>query len=173
MPAWSSVLDSAGNGFTVRTTMVIQSSPDKVYEGLTSIGEWWSKNHTFSGDSSNLILDLNPDQYYGCFCERMNGKGFARHMEVVYIAPGEKLVMRGGLGPLQSMATTGSMTISLTAFGTNDVSGTNTKLEVTYAVSGYLPAGLQSLAAPVDTVITEQFIRLKQFIESGSPEPKQ
>jgi hypothetical protein len=38
-------------------------------------------------------------------------------------------------------------------------------------VGGYLPAGLNSLAPPVDAVLTEAMARLKNFVEIGRPEP--
>ena len=44
-----------------------------------------------------------------------------------------------------------------------------TKLEVTYAVAGYLPAGMNTWAAPVDGVLEEQFTRLKNYVETGDP----
>jgi len=47
-----------------------------------------------------------------------------------------------------------------------------TKLEVTYAVTGYLPAGMNTWAAPVDSILTEQFMRLKNYVERGDPAPK-
>ena len=31
------------------------------------VGEWWGKDHTYSGDSANLSLSLTPG---GCWCER-------------------------------------------------------------------------------------------------------
>ncbi|MEO8053486.1 MAG: hypothetical protein ABI833_24060, partial [Acidobacteriota bacterium] len=37
--------------------------------------------------------------------------------------------------------------------------------------AGYLPAGMDSWAAPVDSVVTEQFTRLKNYVEHGSPAP--
>jgi hypothetical protein len=74
--------------------------------------------------------------------------------------------MSGGLGPLLSQAVAGSMEIRLTAVAEG------TKLVVTYAVTGYLPAGMSSWAAPVDSVLNQQFTRLKSFIERGDPAPK-
>jgi hypothetical protein len=71
--------------------------------------------------------------------------------------------MIGALGPLQTMAVTGSMTWQM------EESGGATKLTLTYAVSGYLPGGLQALAGPVDGVLGEQFQRLKTYIETGAP----
>ena len=87
-------------------------------------------------------------------------------MEVVYADPNKTLVLTGGLGPLQSMAVTGSMTIQLAA------AGEGTKLAVVYAVTGYMPAGLNTLAPPVDSVLTQQFTRLKSLIENGRAAPK-
>jgi hypothetical protein len=84
-------------------------------------------------------------------------------MEVVYVAPGKTLRLSGALGPLQAIAASGSMMIELSA-----VEG-GTKLEVTYAVAGYLPAGMNTWAAPVDGVLEEQFTRLKNYVETGDP----
>jgi hypothetical protein len=85
---------------------------------------------------------------------------------VVYADPGKKLVLSGGLGPLQSVAATGSLTIQLAA------AGEGTKLAVVYAVTGYLPAGMNTWAGPVDSVLTDQFTRLKSLIENGKAAPK-
>jgi len=56
-------------------------------------------------------------------------------------------------------AATGSLTIQLAP------AGSGTKLEVTYAVTGYLKAGMNTLAAPVDSVLAAQFARLKNYVE--------
>jgi len=47
-----------------------------------------------------------------------------------------------------------------------------TKVEVTYAVGGYVAAGLNTWAAPVDGVLKEQFTRLKNALEKGDPAAK-
>ena len=80
--------------------------------------------------------------------------------------PGKQLVMAGALGPLQALAATGSMTIKLAP------ADGGTKLDVVYTVVGYLPAGMNTLAAPVDGVLKLQFGRLKNFAEHGDPAPK-
>jgi hypothetical protein len=87
-------------------------------------------------------------------------------MEVVYADPGKKLVFSGALGALQSIAATGSMTIQLAA------AGDGTKLTVVYTVTGYVPAGMNSWAEPVDSVLGEQLTRLKSLIETGAAAPK-
>src|SRR5437588_77759 len=155
------VVDSGASGFTVKTTLTIKAAPDAVYRQIIHVGDWWDSAHTFSGDAHNLSIEEKP---MGCWCEKLP-QGGVRHMEVVFLSPGKKLVMIGGLGPLQTMATTGSMTFQL-----SPAEG-GTKLEVTYAVAGYLAAGLNNLAAPVDSVLGQQIGRLKNFMETGKAVP--
>ena len=163
--AMPEVVDSSSAGFTVKATLNIQANPDAVYRGLIhNIGDWWSSEHSFSGNSHNLSIE---EKVGGCFCEKLPNGGGVRHMEVVFLAPGKTVRLIGGLGPLQSIAATGSMTMQLSA-----VDG-GTKLEVTYAVTGYLPAGMNTWAAPVDSVLTEQFTRFKNYVEHGDPVGKQ
>jgi hypothetical protein len=165
-PAWAAaeVVDSSPSGFTVKLAVNILAPPADVYQRLIhNVGDWWNPAHTYSGDAHNLSIEEKP---MGCFCERLPGGGGVRHMEVIYLAPGKSLGLSGGLGPLQAMATTGSMRfqISLAEGGS--------RLEVTYAVGGYLKAGLDTLAKPVDSVLLEQITRLKNYTEHGDPSPK-
>lgn len=160
--AQADVADSSANGFTVKLALTIQAPPQEVYARLVhGVGDWWSSAHTFSNDAHNLSIDDKP---MGCFCEKLPGGGGVRHMEVVNADPGKRLVLSGALGPLQSMAATGSLTVQLAP------EGSGTKLMVVYAVSGYLPAGMNTWAAPVDAVLTEQFTRLKSLVETGNSE---
>jgi uncharacterized protein YndB with AHSA1/START domain len=157
--AMAEVADASANGFTVKLTLNIQASPDDVYRKLVrNVGDWWDKSHTFSGDSHNLSIEERPG---GCFCEKLPDGGGVRHLEVAYFAPGKVLVLLGALGPLQSLAATGSMTITLTA------ANGGTKLAVSYAVAGYLPAGMNTWAAPVDSVLQLQFGALKKYAEQS------
>lgn len=159
--AKAEVADSSASGFTVKVALNIHAAADEVYRRLVrNVDDWWSSAHTFSGDSHSLTIDNRAP---GCFCEKLPNLGSVRHMEVVMAAPGEKLVMSGGLGPMQSIAATGAMTIQLAP----DAGGT--KLVMTYTVTGYLPAGMNTWAAPVNSVLTEQFTRLKNYIEHGDP----
>lgn len=162
-PSWlrADVADSSAGGFTVKVTLNVQAAPDDVYHKLVgNIGEWWDSAHTFSGSSRNLMIDDKP---MGCFCEKLANGGGVRHMEVVRVEPGKTLVMIGALGPMQAMAAAGSMTISFTP------ANGATKLEVTYAVTGYRPEGFKDFAPVVDKMITGQFVRLKSFVERGNP----
>ena len=161
--ARAEVADSSTGGFTVKTTLQIKATPEEVYRRLLRVGDWWSSSHSWSGDAHNLSIEERPG---GCFCEKLPKGGGVRHMEVIYVDPGRLLRMTGALGPLQAMAATGTMSVELSA-----ASG-GTKLIVTYAVSGYFPGGMNTLAAPVDQVVGEQFTRLKSLIENGGAATK-
>lgn len=164
MPVRAAVADSAANGFTVKLEFNIQAPPQKVYRQLVhDVGDWWNSMHSFSGDAHNLSID---DKAMGCFCEKLPSGGSVKHLEVVYADPGKKLVLRGALGPLQSIAATGSMTIQLTP------AGDGTKLSVEYTVTGYMAGGMNTWAAPVDSVLNEQFTRLKSLVETGKAATK-
>lgn len=159
-PGRAEVVDAAAGGFTARVAETIQAPPEVVYRRLVAISGWWGSDHTFSGDARNLTLDVRPG---GCWCEALPDGGGVRHMEVVNAVPGRSLVLHGALGPLQAMAVAGALSITLTA------SPAGTVVEARYAVAGYAPSGLAALAAPVDSVLTAQFARLKAVAESGAP----
>ena len=160
--ARADVTDSAATGFTIKITADIHAAPADVYRRLLRVGEWWSSNHTFSGDAHNLSIEERP---MGCFCEKLPNGGAVRHMEVVFLQPGTVLRLSGALGPLQAMAANGSMTFQLSP------TSSGTKLDFTYAVTGYSPQGMNSLAPIVDKVLTEQITRFKNYAETGNPGP--
>ncbi len=154
------VVDSGANGFTIKITAAVHASPADVYKKLVNnVGDWWNPRHTFSGDAHNLSIE---EKAGGCFCEKLPSGG-VRHMEVIFFLPGKTLRLSGGLGPLQGVGASGALTFVLTP----DAGGT--KLEVTYAVNGYLAKGMNTWAAPVDGVLGEQVTRLKNYIETGNP----
>jgi|SRR5579872_4087889 len=150
------VADSSPAGFTVKLSVPIQASAADVYKSLLKVGEWWNPDHTFSHNAHNLSIE---EKAMGCFCEKLPGGGAVRHLEVIHFVPGKTLIMSGGLGPLQSLAVTGTLSIQISG------AGTGAKVDVTYAVSGYLAGGLNNWAAPVDGVLKEQFTRLKSYVE--------
>jgi hypothetical protein len=154
------VEDSASNGFTIKQSYTVAAAPEEAYRRLIRVGEWWNSQHTFSGDAHNLTIEERP---MGCWCEKLPGGGAVRHMELVFMAPGKTLRFVGGLGPLQAMAATGAFTVQFTA------AEGGTRVDVTYAVTGYSATGLHTLAPIVDTVFTEQFTRFKNYVEKGNP----
>jgi len=162
-PMGAEVADQAPNGFTDRLSIIVRAAPETVYSRLVhNVGDWWNSAHTYTNDAHNLSIDDKP---MGCFCEKLPYGGGVRHMEIISVMPNKLLVMSGALGPLQKFGAAGTLTISLLPINKD------TRVQVIYAVGGYLPEGLNIWAAPVDKVLTEQFTRLKSYVETGSAIP--
>ena len=53
-PAAADVVDRSPSGFTVKTTVTVVASPQRIYQDLLTIGSWWDNAHTYSGDAKNL-----------------------------------------------------------------------------------------------------------------------
>jgi uncharacterized protein YndB with AHSA1/START domain len=157
--ALAEVADRSDAGFTVKYTAAITAPPEQAFSKIVDIAKWWASDHTYSGDARNLSIEAKPG---GCFCERLPKGGGVEHMRVVYFVPGQILRMTGGLGPLQSHGVAGSLSIDIAKSKTSNI------LSLTYRVGGYIPGGVQSMAAPVDMVLGLQFKRLTNLIERGS-----
>src|SRR5262245_18176493 len=157
--ARADLVASAANGFEVRETAHLSTKPDVVYAAIVTPSRWWDSAHTFSKSAANLTLDARAG---GCWCETLPGGGRVQHLIVALAMPGKTLRLRGALGPLQGLGVDGAMTWKLSP------SKDGTDVELTYAVGGYAKDGLDKLAAPVDSVLSAQVQRLKQFIETGS-----
>jgi uncharacterized protein YndB with AHSA1/START domain len=157
--AHAEIIEQGAGGFTVRTTLNIKAPPDDVYRKVMhDIGEWWNPLHTFSGDAHNLRIEDHPG---GCLCEKLPNGGFTRHLEVILLAPGKRMVLSGAMGPLQTLAAAGTMQFVFTP------DGGGTKLDVIYAVTGFLEKGMNNWAIPVDMMLAEQATRLKSYVETG------
>jgi uncharacterized protein YndB with AHSA1/START domain len=151
-------VEVSANGFLVRHEMNIAAPPAKVYDAVTAqVGAWWNAQHTYSGDATNLSIELRPG---GCFCERL-ANGGVEHMRVVQWRQDRLLRLSGGLGPLQGSGVAGSMTWVLSP------ADNATRLELTYSVGGYIAGGFESIAPAVERVVGEQAARLKRFVETG------
>jgi uncharacterized protein YndB with AHSA1/START domain len=157
--ARAEIVESGPGGFTVKTTLNIKAPPDDVYRKfMHDIGEWWNPVHTFSGDAHNLRIEDHPG---GCLCEKLPNNGFTRHLELITLVPGKRLVLSGAMGPLQTLSATGTMQFVFTP------SEGGTKLDAIYAVAGYLEKGMNSWAIPVDMMLAEQVSRFKSYVETG------
>ena len=156
--AQAEVVDATAHGFQVRREAVLNAPADKVYAALIQPSAWWNKDHTWSGSSANLSLSAMAG---GCFCERLPNGGSVLHMSVVYAQPGQGLRLFGGLGPLQTSGAAGHLAWTLA-----EKDGRTTLVQ-TYDVGGYMKGGLDKIAPGVDGVLSEQFDRLKAYVETG------
>ncbi|MGA8205336.1 MAG: SRPBCC family protein [Woeseiaceae bacterium] len=156
------VLDSGPNGFSLATEVTIAAPRADVWAAAVGeIGHWWNSEHTISGDAANLSIEPVAQ---GCFCEAIGAHASVVHLTVTFVNPGVMLRLTGGLGPLGLLGVNGNLVWEFF-----DV-GQGTRVRFSYAVGGYRPGGLDTLAVPVDGVISEQLTRLKHYVEAGSPD---
>ncbi len=160
MAATAEVVESSTATMKIREVIELPAPVDKAYASFVKIGSWWDKEHTFSGDAANLSLDARPG---GCFCEKLPDGGGVLHLTVVFVAPSQRIILSGALGPLQATGVTGAMSFSFVA------KPSGSELLLVYNVGGYYPNGLQSVAPNVDLILAQQMQRLKSLIETGSP----
>jgi len=152
------VISVSANGFEVREQLHMDLPADKIYEAILLPARWWGSDHTYSGNAANMTLDPRAG---GCWCEKLDNGGSVQHLQVVYVAPGRALRLRGALGPLQAMAVDGAMTWTL------KTSPKGTDLTLTYAVGGYAKDGFAALATAVDQVLADQIGRLRALLQGS------
>ena len=161
-PATAEVTAQSDAGFVSRHEAQVAASPMEAWRLTTAPALWWNGEHTYSGDSGNMSLRAEPG---GCFCETIPAgadtpAGAIEHMRVLYVAPGAALRLSGGLGPLQSEAVTGVLTITF------EPSGTGTRIVWEYVVGGYMRFPGETTAPLVDAVVGEQLRRLADRVEA-------
>lgn len=147
LAASAEVKSASPGGFLIEHRFSIAAPAAKVWESLQHPERWWPADHTWSGKRENLSLDARVG---GCFCERWNDNS-VEHGRVVMIMPGKMLRLDAALGPLQEMAISGVITVSL-----EEKDGTTTAV-VTHRVSGDPSHKLDALAPIVDQVNGQQF----------------
>lgn len=169
LPASAEVVASSDAGFVIRLTEEVTATPQESWKVLLVPGDWWSGAHTYSGDAKNLYIDA---QATGCFCEKLprpkdapedQRNGSIEHMHIVYAEPGRVLRLTGGLGPLQSEAVHGTLTMTFKAMP----GGTRILWE--YVVGGYMRYKPEQIGPLVDKVMAEQIRRLGAKLGSKTP----
>ena len=157
--ASSDVIDAAPSGFSlVHEVTIAAPRQDAWRAAVYSVGQWWSSDHTISGDASKMTINPVPQ---GCFCEAIGEHAGVVHLTVTFVNPNVLLRLTGGLGPLGLLGVDGNMTWEF--LDADD----GTTVRFSYAVGGYRPGGLDELAGPVDFVIGEALQRLKAHVETG------
>lgn len=172
MPAAAEVVAVSDAGFVTRATATVPTDPAAAWLVLVAPNQWWNGEHTYSGDPKNLYID---PQATGCFCEKLPSAkeapdgarpGSVEHMHVIYAAPGRVLRLAGGLGPLQSEAVDGVLTITLKPVPEG------TRILWEYVVGGYMRQKPEALAPLVDQVLAEQLSRLAARLTPASAEAR-
>jgi uncharacterized protein YndB with AHSA1/START domain len=138
---------AAPDAFLIEQRYVIQAPADTVWESLVHPERWWPADHTWSGKHENLRLEATIG---GCFCELWDGNA-VEHGRVVLLMPGRMLRLDAALGPLQELAVSGVITVTL-----QEKDGATT-VTITHRVSGDSSQKLDALAPIVDQVNAQQF----------------
>lgn len=151
------VLFISDNGFLIQNKITVETTRAEAWKVFTTkIDKWWPKDHTWWGEKGLLTLD---DFAGGCFCEKADTNS-AEHMRVSFVEQHKKLVMTGGLGPLQGMGMFGALTWSF-----EDIEG-KTDITMRYQVTGIDPGGYQTLAPIVDKVQAMQLRGLLEYLKN-------
>jgi hypothetical protein len=160
--AVADVVSSNATGFKIVSKALVGASKEDAWRAaVKDVHQWWSPDHTMSGDARRLSIDAKP---LGCFCEDLGKHAFAVHMTVTMVVPPTVLRLSGGLGPLGLMGVDGNMTWEF------DEVDEQTQITLTYAIGGYREGGLDAMAAPVDGVLTDALKRLRAYIDTGDAE---
>ena len=159
LPAYAEVTSTTDTGFNVVHMAEVAADPDTIWKRLIAPKNYWSKAHSWSGNSDGFYIDA---QAGGCFCELFQEKGAdgktkttgsVEHMRVIFAQPGKVLRMQGALGPLQSEAVLGTLTVAIEPL----VDGKGSKLSFSYVVGGHMRYKVADIAPAVDKVLSEQF----------------
>lgn len=163
------VKSTTDTGFNIVHLAEVAADPDTIWKRLIAPKSYWSKAHSWSGSSEGFYIDA---QAGGCFCELFQEKGAdgktkttgsVEHMRVIFAQPGKVLRMQGALGPLQSEAVLGTLTVAIEPLA----EGKRSKLSFSYVVGGHMRYKIADIAPAVDKVLGEQF---KSLIQPFKPD---
>jgi hypothetical protein len=161
-PVLAEITASSDTGFVILHSAEVSATPGQIWNRLIAPNKWWNKKHTWSASADGMTIDAKAG---GCFCEVLPGQktggkigaaGSVEHMRVIFVQPDRVLRMQGALGPMQSEAVLGTLTVAIVP---GDTAG-KTKLSFSYVIGGYMRYKVSELAPNVDKVIGEQFAGL-------------
>ena len=173
--AFAEVKAASDTGFNSIHIATVNATPEEIWKRLLAPRDYWNKAHSWSGSSAGFYIDAQAN---GCFCELFqeadtNGKlktvGSVEHMRVIFAQPGKVLRMQGALGPLQSEAVIGTLTVAIEP----SKGSSGTKVSFSYVVGGYMRYKVAEIAPAVDKVLGEQFKNmLSPFASAETEAPK-
>ena len=159
-PASAEVVSAEPHGFEVQEVVNLVIPQPKAFAAFGQIDQWWSKDHTYSGDAARMTLQMRPG---GCLCETLDGGGGVEHLHVTYVKPGEEIVLTGSLGPLSYEETTGVMD------GKFERIAGGSRVTMNYRAAGFAKGNAETLALAVDQVLGEQIKRFRVYAAGGAP----
>lgn len=160
-PASAEVLSADDHAMEIQHVVNLVIPQPNAYNAFGQVGRWWNKEHTYSGDSSRMTLQMRAG---GCWCETLDNGGGVEHMHVAMVQPGERLIMTGSLGPLLYQATSAVMDVKF-----ERIAG-GSRVTLNYKVAGFAKGGAAAMAPLVDAVLAEQMKRFRTFA-AAAPKP--
>lgn len=155
-PAAAEIVTRSENAFTLRYTAGMQVAPKDAAPAMTKLASWWDKDHTYTGDSANLSLDLSPG---GCWCETLDSGDAFDHGRTVSVGS-DRLVFDAPFGPLRGKATKAELVVEWPPANRDG------QITWTFVVEG---PGVGAMADTVDGVMGAGFNRFSHFLHHGKP----
>ena len=158
-PAAARVEAVGPDGFVSANEALVPLPPAQLWAALINWSGWWDPAHSYGGKPGGVVLEPRAG---GRLHEEWAG-GSVEHARVVNALPPGLLRLQGGFGPLQSLPVNAVLDFTLKP------DGNGTRLTMTYRVAGAPVSKLDTLAAPVDAVMSAGFARLVTFAQAGKP----
>lgn len=149
-PAGAEIVKRGTEGFIIRHEGVAPGAPDATWAALVDWGGWWPAGHSYSRDSANFELEVEPDGEL----EEVWPGGQVLHGSVLAALPDRLLRLHAPLGPLQALPVNAVLEVSFAP----DPKGT--RVNLVYHVAGPAAANAGRYADAVDKVFAEAFPRL-------------
>lgn len=144
------IVSASDTHYVLRLEATSSRSPQAMWDRLVEPASWWHPDHTWSGDSANLSLELTAG---GLWREEWDG-GSVAHGEVLFVQHGKTLRLNAPFGPL---AQVGAYTIWTITIEPHEGGSKVVFDEVSQAPA---TANLDELAEAVHYVKTEAIKRL-------------
>lgn len=148
--AQAEVIEAAPDHYVLKQEASSDLAPADIWARLIDPASWWHPDHTYSGSSNNLSLDV---QAGGLWREDWDG-GSVTHGTVIFVNPGVQLRLDAPFGPLQPIGAKTIWTITVAP------DGTGSKVTFDEISHGVPSTKLDELAPAVDFVKTEAIRRL-------------
>lgn len=136
------VITATPNHYRLHHETTSELPPDQLWQRLIDPKRWWLSDHTYSGSSDNLSLELKAG---GAWREDWEG-GSVLHGTVLYFSEGKQLRLDAPFGPLQELGVTTIWTITIKPNEDGSV------IVFDEVANGSHDSGLDELAQAVDFV---------------------
>ena len=147
---YAEVIAASAEHYRIKQQAQSALSPEAMWQKLIKPETWWHPDHTYSGDSANLTLDV---QAGGLWKEDWPG-GSVTHGQILLVSQNKQLRLNAPFGPLQEQGVSVVWTITIQPNSSGSV------VLFDEIANGSRHSKLDELAPAVDFVKTEAINRL-------------